>query len=136
MKSSRTVDSVNKAVDVSIQVDPGPRSRIGEISIDGNRSVSDQVVLRELPFRTGDWYSIDAVTVARERLQAVDLLSQAVVDVDSAPRADSTLNVRIRRGGASPAHHARRSGLCLRGGRPHRTGAVDPPQLHGVARAA
>jgi len=94
--STRTVDSVNQAVDVTIQVEPGPRSRIGNISVEGNRSVSDQVVLRELPFRAGDWYSSDAVTVARERLQAVDLLSQAVVDVDSAPRADSTLNVRIR----------------------------------------
>jgi len=93
--STRTVDSANNAVDVTLRVDPGPRSRIGDIVIQGNHSVSDRVVLRELPFRTGDWYSSDALSVGRERLQAVDLLSQAVVDVDSVPSADSALGVRI-----------------------------------------
>jgi outer membrane protein insertion porin family len=96
VRASQNVDSVNRAVDVALQVDPGPRSRFGRITVEGNRSVSDRVVLRELPFATGDWYSAEAVVAGRKRLQAVDLLAQAVVDVDSAPTPDSALSVTVR----------------------------------------
>ncbi len=96
VRSTRTVDSLAKAVDVVLTADPGPRSRIGRIAVEGNASVSDRVVTRVLPFQTGDWYSSDELAIARKRLQTVDLLSDAVVDVDSQPAPDSTLAVRIR----------------------------------------
>ena len=53
-------------------------------------------MLRELPFGTGDRYSARTLASARARLQAVDLLARAVVDVDSQPATDSTLAVRIQ----------------------------------------
>ena len=96
VRSARTVDSLRQVVDVRLEASPGPRSRIGAITVEGNASVSDEVVLRELPFRTGDRYSARTLASARARLQAVDLLSRAVVDVDSQPAADSTLAVRIQ----------------------------------------
>jgi outer membrane protein insertion porin family len=95
VQSSRTVDSLENAVDVVLQADPGLRSRIGTISVEGNASVGPQLVLRYLPFRTGDWYSAGAMTEGRKQLQTVDLLAQTVLDVDSLPAADSTLGVRI-----------------------------------------
>ena len=96
VRSTRTVDTAQQAVDVHMQASPGPLTRIGDITVEGNTSVGDQVVLRELPFRTGDLYSARTLASARTRLQAVDLLARAVVDVDSQPAADSTLSVRIQ----------------------------------------
>ena len=96
VRSARAVDSARQAVDVRLEASPGPLSRIGTITVEGNTSVSDRVVLRQLPFRTGDPYSARTLAAARARLQAVDLLARAVVDVDSQPAADSTLAVRIR----------------------------------------
>jgi outer membrane protein insertion porin family len=96
VRSARAVDSLRQAVDVRLEASPGPLSRIGTITVEGNSSVSDHVVLRQLPFRTGDPYSARTVAAARARLQAVDLLSRAVVDVDSQPAADSTLSVRVQ----------------------------------------
>jgi outer membrane protein insertion porin family len=96
VQSARTVDSLRQAVDVRLAASPGPLSRFGTITVEGNTSVSDRVVLRQLPFRTGDPYSARTLAVARTRLQAVDLLARAVVDVDSQPAADSTLSVRIQ----------------------------------------
>jgi outer membrane protein insertion porin family len=96
IRSQHQIDSVAGDVVVHLAVSPGPRIRFGEISAEGNTSVTDQVVLRELPFRTGDWFSTSAVAEGRTRLQAVDLLSRAVVDVDSQPAPDSTLGVRVR----------------------------------------
>jgi len=96
IRSQHEVDSAAGTVVVHLAVTPGPRVRFGQIAAEGNTSVSDQVVLRELPFRTGDWFSTSAVAEGRTRLQAVDLLSRAVMDVDSQPAPDSTLGVRIR----------------------------------------
>jgi outer membrane protein insertion porin family len=96
IRSQHEVDSVAGDVVVHLAVSPGPRIRFGRISAEGNASVSDRVVLRELPFQSGDWFSTSAVAEGRTRLQAVDLLSRAVVDVDSQPAPDSTLGVRIR----------------------------------------
>ena len=96
VRSTRTVDTAQQTVDVRLLANPGPPSRIGTITVEGNSSVDDQVVLRELPFRTGDLYSARTLSSARARLQAVDLLARAVVDVDSQPAADSTLSVRIQ----------------------------------------
>ncbi|HEY7504001.1 MAG TPA: BamA/TamA family outer membrane protein [Gemmatimonadales bacterium] len=96
VRSTRLVDTAQQAVDVRLEAHPGPPTRIGTITVEGNSSVGDQVVLRELPFRTGDLYSARTLASARARLQAVDLLARAVVDVDSQPAADSTLAVRIQ----------------------------------------
>ncbi len=96
IRSEHEVDSVAGDVVVHLAVSSGPRVRFGQISAEGNASVSDRVVLRELPFRPGDWFSSSAVAEGRTRLQAVDLLSRAVLDVDSQPAPDSTLGVRIR----------------------------------------
>jgi outer membrane protein insertion porin family len=96
VRSTRTVDTAQQAVDVGLQADPGPLTRIGTITVEGNSSVGDRVVLRELPFRTGDLYSARTMASARTRLQAVDLLARTVVDVDSQPAADSTVSVRVQ----------------------------------------
>jgi outer membrane protein insertion porin family len=96
VRSTRTVDTAQQAVEVRLQANPGPLTRIGTITVEGNTSVGDQVVLRELPFRSGDLYSARTLASARARLQAVDLLTRSVVDVDSQPAADSTLSVRIQ----------------------------------------
>ena len=96
VRSAREVDSLRQIADVRLEASPGPLSRIGAIAVEGNSSIGDQVVLRELPFRTGDLYSARTLASARARLQAVDLLARSVVDVDSQPSADSTLSVRIQ----------------------------------------
>ena len=96
VRSTRSVDSLEQVVDFRLEAEPGPLTRFGTITAEGNSSVSDRVVLRELPFRTGDRYSARAIAESRARLQTVDLLARAVVDVDSQPAPDSKLAVRIR----------------------------------------
>jgi outer membrane protein insertion porin family len=96
VRSSRLVDTASRQVDVTLHVNPGARTRFGRITVEGNASVSDRVVLRELPFRTGDWYSAGKLAQARRRVQAVDLLAETVMDVAPTPTPDSALPVRLR----------------------------------------
>ena len=134
VRSTRVVDSAQRAVDVTLEADPGPRSRIGQIVVEGS-PVSDRVVLRELPFQSGDWYSADALSSGRKRLQNVDLLAQAVVDVDSQPSPDSTLGIRVRLGDAHPRLTLAEVGYVSDG--PGLTGRVQwtHPNFTGGARS-
>ena len=94
VRATRQVDS--NSVDVTLRVEPGPRRRIGSLSVEGNASVSDHVVLRELPFRTGQWFSASGLTDGRTQLQQIDLFRQARVSVDVGSPLDSTVAVQVQ----------------------------------------
>lgn len=96
VRSSLAVDSVQNAADLTLRVDPGPRRRIGVITVDGNTSVSDQVVLREFSPRSGDWFSVNELAQGRSRIQQVALFRQVALDVPPESTTDSTVSVRIR----------------------------------------
>jgi outer membrane protein insertion porin family len=91
---SRQVDS--NQVDVTIRVQPGQRRRIGSIDVKGNQSVGDRVVLRELPFQKGDWYSAASLATARMRLQQIDLFRQTTIDVEPGSDADTTVGIQVQ----------------------------------------
>ena len=93
VQATRQVDS--SWVDVTLRVEPGKRRRLADIAVGGNNSVSDRVVLRELPFRTGQWYSASELAAGRSRLQQVDLFRQAAVNIDLGSPADTGVGVRV-----------------------------------------
>ncbi len=84
-------------VDVTLRVEPGRRQRVGQVTVDGQRSVSDRVILRELPFRPGDWYSAQDLVDGRQRLQQIDLFRQAQLNLDFKQPTDT--QVRCASGG-------------------------------------
>ena len=91
---SRQSDS--SQVDVTLRVEPGRRRRVGNIDVKGNRSVADGVVLRELPFETGEWYSAASLAAARMRLQQIDLFRQATIEVQPGIDADTSVGVQVQ----------------------------------------
>ena len=112
------------------RVEPGPAAAGGtRLASMAMRSVSDQVVLRELPFRSGEWYS------------AEDLAEGGSAPADR-PVPPGQLNVDFKqpnrhRGGCAGGGSRRRSpgdprraGIHLRGSGHLGPGPVDPPELH------
>jgi outer membrane protein insertion porin family len=71
------------------QVLPGPRLRFGEVTVEGNRSISDRVVLRELPFAPGDLYSAAAVEEGRRDVQQLEIVRVARLAPGAPAAADS-----------------------------------------------
>jgi outer membrane protein insertion porin family len=68
---------------------------VSQVTVEGRRSVSDQVILRELPVRAGDWYSASRLVEGRQRLQQIDLFRQAQVNVEIKAPPDSLVGVRV-----------------------------------------
>jgi outer membrane protein insertion porin family/translocation and assembly module TamA len=62
----------------------GPKSYFGPIEVNGNASVGDDVIRRELEFRPGEVFSLGALQDSQRRLLAMELFQYANVE----PRLD------------------------------------------------
>ncbi len=94
---SAEVDTVLMQSDVSILIEPGPSSVFAAVSVDGNESINDDVVLRELPFQPGDPYRPQDLTRGQRSVQSLDIVRVAFVEgtPDSADPTRVPVNVRI-----------------------------------------
>ncbi len=95
VNANAVVDSTANTADVRFVIEPGPRGRFTEILLEGNESVTDQVLIRELPFRKGDLYSHRRLTQGQQEIFGLNLFRIALADLPDQP-ADSTVTVRYR----------------------------------------
>ncbi|MDX9790714.1 MAG: outer membrane protein assembly factor BamA [Candidatus Kapabacteria bacterium] len=59
VKDSIEYDAENKAVNINITVDEGPKVYVRNIRFDGNTVYPDEVLLSRLEFKTGDVYNVE-----------------------------------------------------------------------------
>ena len=94
--AERFVDSTGLSADIRIKVNPGPRARYDSITVEGAEGLAENVVLRELPFTTGDRFDGRDLKEGQSELFGLGLFQLALVEgVPDQPR-DSTFNVRVR----------------------------------------
>ncbi len=105
-------DSTGLQADVRVKVNVGPRAtfdRIRVLSADTSEvvrsvsGISDNVILRELPFQSGDLFNASQLVEGQREIFGLGLFQLAVVDVDpDQTRSDTTIDVtvRVRRGPA------------------------------------
>ncbi len=83
-QASGTIEARGTSVSVRFQVDPGPRPRIGSISVVDTGNTRDGVVRRSLQLREGDYLKPGPIAETRERLSDTGIFRS--VDVRSEPR--------------------------------------------------
>ena len=88
-----------RLAEVDYAVVPGPRARVGEITIAGAPDVGPRTVRRFLAVRPGDWFSQDALYESQRDLYKTDLFRYVSVGLAPPPVADS--------GGGTPADSGR-----------------------------
>jgi outer membrane protein assembly complex protein YaeT len=89
-----------KEARLSFSAVPGTLAHFGDISISGNKSVSDHVIQRQLTFHSGDLYQRSRVQDSQRRLYAMELFQFANVqplDVEQQP-ADAPMAVTVAEG--------------------------------------
>lgn len=102
-------DSTGLEADVRVKVNVGPRATFGDIRVLGADSsatvpgIPDGVILRELPFESGDLFDASALEEGQREIFGLGVFQLAVVDIASGQaRSDTTVDVtvRVRRGPA------------------------------------
>jgi outer membrane protein assembly complex protein YaeT len=66
-------------VHLTVAADTGPQSVFGAITIEGDVSVDEDVIRRELAFQEGDLYQLSRITETQRRLYSLDLFQFANV---------------------------------------------------------
>lgn len=82
------VSRATRTATVEYEVSPGPRARVAEIRITGNRGVSAHTIRRALAVRPGDWFSQSALYDSQRSLYEMDLFRYVSVGIAQ----DSTVN--------------------------------------------
>ncbi len=95
-RAETPIDSAAAAMDLTIRLRPGPRTRIGRIEIEGNHGVSDHVIRQALPFHEGEWFSARRLADGQRLLFGLDLFRLVLVGTPSDQPRDSTVDVRVR----------------------------------------
>ena len=115
LHTSFSVDSAYNAADISFRVDTGPKGYVESIQVEGASTVSRRVILRVLPFRSGDVFSQQDLIDGQQALFALGLFSVVQVELPSQPR-DSTVHIRINLERARPRHLSAETGYHQREG--------------------
>jgi outer membrane protein insertion porin family len=91
------VDSSQYRARVVLALDPGPMAYINDISVEGNASVSDNLVRLESGLRQGQRYDQRRLTRAQQEIFSHHLFRFVTINLPEQPR-DSTvdLNIRVR----------------------------------------
>ena len=89
------VDTAADRADVIVLVRPGPRARIREIVVTGNRGIPARHITRQLPIKPGEWYNAGELEKGRQQLVQLDMVRLALLDVPRNRADDSSVVVRL-----------------------------------------
>jgi outer membrane protein assembly complex protein YaeT len=100
-----SVDRRAHTAAVSFAVEPGPRSRVGAISVEGNEKVAESVIRRALTFREGDEFRQRSLFDSQRSLYQSGLyryVSVALVRDSTTLPGDTLVRVRVQIAEATP----------------------------------
>jgi outer membrane protein insertion porin family/translocation and assembly module TamA len=80
---------------IMIEIEVGPVCTFGAIRVEGNASVSSNVVMRELRFHKGERFDGSKIEEARQRLFALDLFQFVDISVEDLEKDTTVLPVRV-----------------------------------------
>ncbi len=89
-----SIDSAQNTADVIIQTTPGPIARLASIDIEGAKTLSDQLILRETGLKIGELYSEEKLKQAQRELFKHHLFRLALISIPEQPK-DSTLDLKL-----------------------------------------
>jgi outer membrane protein assembly factor BamA len=83
------VDSSRTEVQLTYRIAPGPFARFGDVRVEGNQSISESAVRRQVGIEPGAPYSQAAIDQSVSNLQQLDIVRVASIEVTEAGAPDS-----------------------------------------------
>jgi len=111
-----TVDSLSHTAILDLRVMKGPRSRIGAITVQGEQTVRERVLVRELPFSEGDLFSPGALREGRREILGLGLFRRVAVEIPQGTPPSEVVPVLVDVTEAPPRLVTGSAGYDSRGG--------------------
>jgi len=90
------VNDDSKTVDVTFDINEGPKVYVNRINIEGNARTIDKVIRREFTFSEGDAYNKFSVNYSKDKIKALNYFESVELSeerVESLDRVDLNLNI-------------------------------------------
>lgn len=81
--------------DVRLVIKPGKQFKVGALVIEGNTTVADYLILREMRLTSGDLFSVSKIMKSRRRLHDLDLFKSVVIEPDWAHEVGNAVPLKI-----------------------------------------
>ena len=99
---SMIVDGDSKGIKIHLEIDTGPLSYFGPVSIQGNKSIKPLFFNQRLGWKEGEIYSSESIEEGQRTLMDTGLFSSILIVHDDKPNAEGQLPLRIE---ASESKH-------------------------------
>lgn len=93
VEADSTINADSLTIDLRLRLTPGPRARVANVIVEGNETVGDGVVRREIPLQRGDRFSQRRLIQGQRELFGLGLFRVAVAEVPAQP-IDSAVTIR------------------------------------------
>ena len=95
--ASESEGATEDSVVITLRATPGLRTRFGEVSVNGNTSVSADVIRRQLAFTPGDRFRLSDLITTQRRLYDLQLFQFANVEpmLDTDARTDVPVRITV-----------------------------------------
>ena len=90
------VDQRTRTVAVTVDVNPGPLGRFGDVTVTGLKKLKTKFVTRRIPWKQGDVYDADLLDEFRTKLATLGLFQSVTVERASEPTADGQVPIHAR----------------------------------------
>lgn len=84
-----------RTAELTLDVQPGSRMRVGEIRIEGAEGLGHEVVRRVLTFESGEWYRRSAILESQRSLYQLGALRFADIETRPGARSDTLADVVV-----------------------------------------
>lgn len=85
-----------READVTLRIEPGPRVRIGDITIEGSGDVGDETVGELLTFASGDWFEEERILESQRSLYGLEALRWANIASERRTDTDTVIDLKVQ----------------------------------------
>lgn len=90
------IDEENKTVDVTFFVDPGKRTYVRRVNMEGNTRTRDEVLRRELRQMESGWFSTKQLNRSRDRLRRLGYFDEVNVETPAVAGSTDQVDIEIK----------------------------------------
>ena len=91
-----TVNDLTKTVDITFDINEGPKVYVNRINIDGNTRTIDKVIRRNFSFSEGDAYNKYSVNYAKDKIKSLNYFEKVEINEERVANTDKlNLNVNV-----------------------------------------
>lgn len=90
-----TLNKNTNLASASVSVEKGEICYIGSIKVEGNETIEEEIILRELTFKTGDRFAGSKIQESQQRLFGLDLFQFVDLSVENMEGDGTTLPIRV-----------------------------------------